>query len=183
MRVDLCLCAEIQPVSSRLRVVVVMHAKEANKPTNTAFLARAMLQGTEIRLRGARGGERIELDDLPDAGVLFPLEEAQEISASNAPPILLVPDGTWPQARSAVRRELMRFPCFKLPEGTARECSMRAHYHPSSVSTFEAIARVVDTVGDHAAADAMMRVFRLMVERTMMTRAGAPIRIPPREDA
>jgi DTW domain-containing protein YfiP len=169
MRVDLCLCSEIVRVSSRVRFVVVMHAKEANKPTNTAFLARSMV-GAEIRLRGVRGGERVSLDDLPDAGVLFPLKEALEMDSTNVPPILIVPDGTWPQARSVVRRELMRFPSFRLPAGGARECSIRTHYDPTSLSTFEAIARAMDAAGDHASAEAMMRVFRLMVERTMIAR-------------
>jgi DTW domain-containing protein YfiP len=146
-----------------------MHAKEAHEPTNTAFLARSMV-GAEIRLRGVRGGERVEVSDLPDAGVLFPLEDAVEIDATNAPPILIVPDGTWPQARSVVRRELMRFPSFRLPAGGARECSIRTHYDPASVSTFEAIARAMDAAGDHTSAESMMRVFRLMVERTMLAR-------------
>lgn len=171
MRADLCLCSEIAPLTARIRFVLVMHAKEANKPTNTGFMVRAMLPSTEIRLRG-RPGKTIDLADLPDAGVLFPLEEAEEISAKSAPPILIVPDGTWPQARSSVRRDMKHHRAFKLPPGAARECLLRTHRDPAAVSTIEAIARVLAIVGDRSVAEEMMRVFRMMVDRTLWIRGN-----------
>ena len=167
MRLDLCLCPEITTLEAKTRFVLIMHAKEANKPTNTGFLVRAMLPSTEIRIRGRR--DRIDLTDLSGAGLLFPLEDAEQLGP-DAPQTILVPDGSWRQARNIVRRDLRTFRALVLPPGPPGELRIRKHKDPSCVSTLEAIARVLAIVESQELADRMLRVFRMMVDRTLWIR-------------
>jgi DTW domain-containing protein len=168
MRVDLCLCAELETLETKTRFVLAMHTREANKPTNSGFLVKAMLPNTEIRIRGLR--ERIDFSDLHDAAVLFPMEDAEEIGSIALPSTIIVPDGTWPQARSSMRRELMGFRRVKLPPGPPAEFRLRTHAHADSLSTFEAIARLLGIVEGRELEERLMHVFRIMVERTMRVR-------------
>lgn len=172
MRTDLCLCAEIVPLMAKTRLVVVMHAKEANKPTNTAHLVKAMLPATEIRIRGRRDREAVDLGDLAGAAVLFPLEDAEDLTPAEAPETLIVPDGSWSQARALVRRELMGYRHVRLPPGPPAELRLRAHRDPGSLSTLEAVARALAVLGERETSEEMMRVFRIMVERVLASRGG-----------
>jgi DTW domain-containing protein len=171
MRADLCLCAKIEQMQVDLRFVLVMHTREANKPTNTGFLVRALLPETEIRIRGLR--ERVDVSDLSEAAVLFPMPGAEELRADAMPRTLIVPDGTWRQARDAVKRELLHHRHVTLPPGEPGQLRIRVATNPHQLSTLEAIARVV-ALRDATKAKTMLRVFRMMVDRTLWIRGDLP---------
>ncbi len=107
--------------------------------------------------------------------MLFPLDDAETIEPStDLSTRLIVPDGSWHQARKVVRRELTGFRTLKLPAGPPGELRIRHHVDPAGVSTLEAIARVLAITGRGEAAAALMRVFRMMVARTLWIRGDIP---------
>lgn len=171
MQVELCLCPEVAPVSTKTRIILVMHYEESYKPTNSGFWVKNLLPATEIRIRGLPD-RPVDASGLEDAKILFPSEEAEVLTRETAPTTLIIPDATWRQARRMVRREpaLKQKPHVMLPPGPPSEFRIRHHQDRASLSTLEAASRALEILGEQHAAQALMRVFRMMVERTLWSR-------------
>ncbi len=177
MHDSLCVCALIPRVETRTRVVLVIHRFEHRKPTNTGRLAIECLPNSEVLVRGRRAQPR----DLfvPVAGtlpvLLFPREDAVPLSRfaeSPRPVTLVVPDGTWRQA-SKVRRRLPGIedvPCVTLPPGEPSTYRLRTEAHAHGLATIEAIARALEILEGPHVREAIERVFRAMVDRTLWAR-------------
>lgn len=172
----LCLCAEITPLALSTRVIVVQHAKEATRTSNSGRLVPIAIEGGAVRLRGARG---VPFDarglDEPGAVLLYPQPGAELLTAGRAT-TLVVPDGNWAQARKLVQREpaLRRLPTVALPPGPPSRYRLRSHPDPERVSTFEAIARAIGVLDGPAAQARLEQVFTLFVERTLYSRGALP---------
>lgn len=158
-----------------------MHKSEIHLTSNTATLARECLTNAEIRVRGTKDGA-LNLDDLEDDHVnlvLFPAGNAEVLDAHYLEKLkgkkvrLIVPDGTWSQAKKAVKREklLHKFPKVKLSPGPLSLYHLRKEPTPESVCTFEAIARALGIFhGDEIQKD-LEKVLTLMVERTLWSKS------------
>ncbi|NUM88800.1 MAG: DTW domain-containing protein [Bdellovibrionales bacterium] len=186
MHAELCLCAEIPRVGTRARVVLVMHATEEKKPSNTGRLAHLCLPNSEIRLRGERGAP-LRLDGLVDPEhetlLLRLAPESAELTPGlvaglQRPVRLLVPDGTWSQASSTgarLARDLPGLRQVKLSVGERPSLyRLRAEHHPDGMSTFEAIARALEVLEGPGVRAPLERIFRVMVERVLWTRGKLP---------
>lgn len=195
LRADICVCADIPRVVTRTRVVLVMHAAEASKPSNTGRLAHLCLPNSEIRLRGERG-EPLSLTGLVDGEyetLLLRLSpESVELNTEfvaglRRPVRLLVPDGTWSQASSAGARLARALPGVRQVRlttgGRPSTYRLRTEHHPDGMATFEAIQRALEVLEGGAAADParvaavrepMERIFRIMVDRVLWTRGKLP---------
>ncbi|MGZ3694642.1 MAG: DTW domain-containing protein, partial [Bdellovibrionota bacterium] len=122
LHLELCICALMPSFDLRTRVVLLMHAQEADKPTNTGRLAHNCLTNSEIRLRGLRDGTPLSLEGLVDDShetwmlYLSPSSEdlTPELVARCEKPVrLLVPDGTWSQASSLGAKLVKTLPGIK----------------------------------------------------------------------
>jgi DTW domain-containing protein YfiP len=181
----LCLCAELPRLEPRARVVVVMHHVELRKTTNTGRLAVRMLEGAELRVRGER--EASERRPLPVGKrlVLYPSDDAVELQPSlvapGAPVVLLAPDGTWTQARRALRRDpdLSGAIPVTLPAGPPSQYGLRRHPREGGLSTLEAIARALAILETPTIAEAMLSVFDEFVRRSLAIRASGKGGEPP----
>ncbi len=163
------------------RVLMLMHVREVTLPTNTARLAVRALPDSEIRLRGGLD-QRLNTDGfaLPERQslLLYPSDEAQELNAEtlarfNGKPItLIVPDGSWRQARKVAVREpsLHGIPQVKLPAGPPSRYRLRKEPNEQSVSTFEAIARALGVIEGAYAQRLLEDLFDMRVERTLWSR-------------
>jgi DTW domain-containing protein YfiP len=183
MHGTLCICALIPRIETRTRLVLVIHRYEERKPTNTGQLAVAALANSEVVVRGHEGEPSVPLA-LPPGGqpvFLFPDEDAlpiAELACGTAPVTLIVPDGTWRQARKVRSRVpgLRDVPCVSLPAGGAPSAyRLRVDAHPHGLATIEAIARAFGVLeGDRGASvqTALEGVFQTMVERTLWARGG-----------
>lgn len=180
MHTALCICDELTLRPTRTRVALVMHHREVKKSTNTGRLALLMLENSVCFVRG-RAEEPADLSELGDPSrrnfVLFPREDAVELTpglvASDPRPVtLIVPDGTWGQARRAVRREpALRAATAVLPpdDGPTRY-RLRDEPIEGGLGTAEAIARALGVLEGAEVRRELERVFDLMVERTLDTR-------------
>lgn len=191
MHLGLCICEALRSIHThtRTRITILMHVSEAHKPTSTGHLASLVLSNAEVRLRGLPH-VATRLDDVATnarrAGaesyrpiVLFParnaipLEEARR-NIRGAQINLIVPEGTWRQARKVLTREpeLTEVPVVRLPANTPpSQYGLRRNVRDSGhLCTLEAIAVALACLGEQAAASALLDALRLMVDRVRRSR-------------
>ena len=177
MHGSLCVCALIPTLTTRTRLLLVIHRVEARKPTNTGQLAAHCLVNSEIVVRGheARPTPRFVAEPGSQPVFLFPHVDAvplDEFARSEHPVTLIVPDGTWRQA-SKVRARVPGFrevPCVSLPLEAPSTYRLRSEAHEHGLSTIEAIARAMGILEGAPVRAAIEHVFRAMVERTLWSR-------------
>jgi DTW domain-containing protein YfiP len=190
MHATLCICSLVPQLATRTRLALVVHHREARKPTNTGQLAARCLARSAIAIVGERdqpggptGDGAVELpsvDGDAQAVVLFPGDDAVPIARyaeAGRPIVLVVPDGTWRQASKLRRRVpgLAALPCVSIPETGATEYRLRAEHRVGGLATFEAIARalrILEADAGPAIEAAMTAVFRVMVDRTLWLRGA-----------
>jgi DTW domain-containing protein YfiP len=186
MHRSLCICALLPRIATRTRVVVVLHQLEASKPTNTGALAAKCLENSVVVYRGRAPGSGAAdpLDDQlspllqpsieGDPLLLYPHPSATPLAAWRAavrPITLIVPDGTWPQTVRTCRRLRARteLPCVSLPAPETAVDRLRDSARPDRLATLEAVALALGILEGPAVRDALMRVYRIMTERTLWT--------------
>jgi DTW domain-containing protein len=183
MHSSLCVCPLLPALETRTRIMLVIHRAEDRKPTNTGRLALLTMKNSAVVVRG-RAEERddtITLDASTRPLFLFPHEDAvplrtvATVPGDDRPVTLVVPDGNWRQA-SKVRNRVagMRdVPCVSLPVGAPSIYRLRSEAHAFGLATIEAIARALRVLeGDRGVEveEALLHVFRAMVERTLWSR-------------
>ncbi len=184
MHATLCICALTPQLATRTRLALVVHHREADKPTNTGKLAARCLARSSVTVYGERGQPTVmpgfPADEQPV--LLYPGDEAvpiAELVGAVRPIVLVVPDGTWRQAGKLRRHlpELAALPCVRLPDTGGTQYRLRAEQRAGNLSTFEAIARalcILEGEAGPAVEAAMMAVFRVMVDRTLWFRGAIP---------
>ncbi len=189
MHAPLCICAELPQVATHSRLILLLHYREARKPTNTGLLAAACLPRTTTFELG-QGSAAQHAQPRPDFGqliapheqamLLFPADDAVPIdawvaAAQPVAPVLIVPDGNWRQASKMRGRlpGLAALPCVTLPTAAPTAYRLRAEPKSGGLATLEAIAHALlhlEQSNGPAVADALLKVFQLMVERTLWLR-------------
>lgn len=180
MHEELCICSLIPSLPTETKLVLLMHAQERHKPSNTGRLAHYCLPHSEIRYRGLKEGPPLSyeglIDDEHETWMLYLSPQSVEISEALAqkkkPVRLLVPDGNWSQASrtgAKISRELP-VKCVYLKADVPSEYRLRTEHHPDGMATFEAIARAMGVIEGVAVREEMEKIFRVMVERVLWTR-------------
>jgi tRNA pseudouridine65 synthase len=157
-----------------------MHYREAVKPTATGPVALACLPNSESHLHGLTQAP-LDLMSLDEGGrrvfVLFPAEGARTLDRAlkaedDRPITLVVPDGSWPQARRIPRRVrgLAGLECVGLPVGAPSAWGVRRQTMHGGLSTFEAIARAIGALESVEAQHRMEAVFERIVRITLASR-------------
>ncbi len=173
LRIADCVCAIAPRLSITTRVIVVIHAKEWRRSSNTGYLARLALETGEVRLHGLRN-EIIDSSGI-DAGspatlALYPGRGALPLTADllsklPRPLTLLVPDGNWMQAKNMMRRVPM-LACaqpVRLDGPSLGLACLRRNAYPDRMSTFEAIAQALGIIENQTTADTMLDFFQRVV--------------------
>src|SRR3954471_14159231 len=123
MHLSLCICALLPRITTRTRVVLVLHQLEAKKSTNTGVLAARCLENSVAVYRGRAPGVNTadplddQLSNESDPLLLYPHASATPLGAwsgATKPITLIIPDGNWQQA-SRTRRLRAQKPRFILP--------------------------------------------------------------------
>lgn len=178
MHETLCLCEALPRLSTETRVEVWQHALELERPTNTGRLLALILPSCRLRpFGGPRGAPpEVELDPERRTYLLFPAPDAVVLTAELAhqdprPLTLVVPDGTWTQAKRGVRTLQAGLPALRLPDGRPTQFALRSPRRDlDRLSTLEAVARALGIIEGHPVEAALLAAQRLMVERTLFTR-------------
>jgi len=174
-----CICAEIPKVEARTGVLVLRHALEERKSTNTARIARLALP--DVKIVDYDAGRPPDVDALVEAHapawLLYPGREGQV--PEGRPSHIVVLDGTWVQARKMLHKHpsLLRLPRLSLATPPAEMRRLRSTPIAGARSTLEAIADALRVVEGDAIADPLHALHALYVERVLtargMWRAGA----------
>lgn len=178
-----CLCALLTAEAVRTRVVVLLPVAESRKPTNTGRLLPLLLQGAELRVRGQQGapldasglvdpGRRLLLLDAASAVTL----DAELVAADPRPATLVVPDGTWRQARRLMNgtRALDSAQRVSIALGGPTRYRLRNPRGPEKLSTMEAVARALGVLEGPAVEARLLEVFEEFVARTLRIRGTGP---------
>ncbi|MCP4872634.1 MAG: DTW domain-containing protein [Proteobacteria bacterium] len=178
MHTERCICDHIPSVASRANWVVVQHRSEGHKTTNTGRLAALGIADAQVATFHSRIGP---LDPPPTitapAWVLFPSDDAvgPETLPTDGPVTLVVPDGTWPQARKIARVDALRdLPRVGLPPEAMARWSLRDESRPGGMSTLDAVCWLLRAVDGAAVAEPLEALARTMFERTVASRGIRP---------
>ena len=168
----LCVCDELPRLPCPVEVVLVRHAKEDFSQSNTGALVHRLLERSRL-MRYARGEQPFDGAALvaPGAHVLFPRPGAPVLSPALADEVrsLIVFDAKWRQARRMSTRieEVRTLPFVALPAGTTPRWVLRRPREPGHVSTIEAVANALQSLGHADCAAEMWRVLEHVMPRML----------------
>ena len=176
----LCICDSIPRLDFKTRVCLIVHVNELKRSSNTGRLALRALVNSEMRVRGETR-EPLDLSDLLTdryrTFLFYPSVDAVELDhelvAQDGRPIqLLVPDGTWRQARKvhSRHRELKDVPRVKISAPDISKFHLRAQHRPEGMATLQAIAHALGVIEGDLVKAQLMKLYDAKVERTMLGR-------------
>ena len=162
-----CLCEHVRRVSSKTRICLLQHPKERRVAKNTAVLVKLCLERTVLISQFKPDLALVKL--LPtfgNVGVLMPTPDSTLLTPDLGLDTLIIPDGTWSQARTILRDAtlLNELPRYHLPPGPPSNYRVRKPPSDRHVSTIEATVRSLRTLeeGDYSE---LLDLFDVMVER------------------
>ena len=150
LRPDLCYCRHVIRRPTSVQVVLVTHASEDRRNSNTGRLLEMALDGCRVMRLGAKEF-RADLASLKDDSrfplLLYPEASAPVLSAEFAREIkkpirLIVPDGTWSQAKRIAHNhpEFFGMTRISLPPQPPSRYRLRRRGKSGGVCTAEAVA-------------------------------------------
>lgn len=179
--VTFCVCADLRPVPSATRVVLLQHPREARLAICSAWLTRLALENAELH-RGVRFEDHPRVREVaatPGAALLFPGEGSVPADAVPVPPpLLVVIDGTWLQAERMLRDNpsLAALPRVGLVhDRESGYAGLRREPAAGHLSTIEAVALALGALERDPArfapmGEAFRRAVRLQLECTRTRR-------------
>ncbi|HEP1896894.1 MAG: tRNA-uridine aminocarboxypropyltransferase [Kluyvera cryocrescens] len=166
-----CLCETIVPHPAKSRFCLVMFDTEPMKPSNTGRLIADILPQTDAFQwsRTEPPEALLELVKNPDYQpmVVFPSSyagpERQVLSAppSGKPPLFIMLDGTWPEARKMFRKSpwLDGLPLISVDLSRVSAYSLREVHAEGQYCTAEVAIALLDLANDTGAATALSQHF------------------------
>jgi DTW domain-containing protein YfiP len=176
----LCLCAAVPRIELNTKICLVIHRREMTRSSNTGLLALRALVNSEMRIRG-EGREMLDLKDLLTPQyrtfLFYPSDDAveldKELVAQDRRPIqLIVPDGTWRQARKIHSRhhELNDVQRVKISTPNNSVFQLRAQSRPEGMATLQAIAHGLGVIEGVLVGAQLMKLYQAKIERTLIGR-------------
>jgi DTW domain-containing protein len=175
-----CLCDVVPRIELRTKVCLVIHHRELSRSSNTGLLALRALVNSEMRIRG-EGREALDLKDLITfqyrTFLFYPSGDAAELDEAlvmqeSTPIQLLVPDGTWRQARKIHSRhlELRNLPRVKISKPNNSTFQLRAQSRPERMATLQAIAQGLGIIEGDLVRAQLMKLYYAKIDRTLKAR-------------
>lgn len=185
LHIPLCVCPLMPRVELPVEFILVQHAVEIDRPTNTGRMVMGMLPNSRLITYAARG---VPLDESPlrepDTRYLlmFPRSGARVLSPEAVEPApfrrtaLVMLDGSWAQASHMARRITSLWPmtCVRLPEGPPGAWAIRRPLKPEQLCTLEAAIRAVAVLGRTDEAARMQEILALIESRMLHMRGVLP---------
>ena len=179
-----CICNSTSAITTKTKVIVIMHVFELKKPSNSARLLPVCLENAEILVRGEKDRPmRTEVleDSERELWVLFPSEDSvpltpELVAETHKPITLVVPDGTWPQARRIPNRvqALKNAKRVRLAEAAPATMRLRHHPDPLRMSTAEAAARALAIIEGPEAGKHVQDTFHKFATKLLEARGVLP---------
>jgi DTW domain-containing protein YfiP len=182
-----CFCAHLRSVTTSTAVDLIVHYRETSRASNTAHLADLTLPRARVHPRGLLGRP------LDAAAVLLPGHQplylypspgarlldagfVESLRRRDARPLqLIVPDGSWSQAKTVRGREAAfgGLPQVRL-QGHRSRYRLRRAPREDGLSTYEAVAHAISIVEGPERAAPLFENFEVMVEQHLKSRGLIP---------
>jgi DTW domain-containing protein YfiP len=164
----------------KTRVTLIIHHRELSRNSNTGLLALKALVNGVIRVRGEERAA-LDLQDLLNPEyrtfLFFPCADAVEldealVSREDRPIQLIVPDGTWRQAKKILYRhpELKELPRVKISTPQNSIFWLRAQSRPERMATLPAIAYALGVIEGRPVQAQLMKLYDAKIERALAGR-------------
>jgi len=171
----LCYCALLPRIDTDTSVSIIVHRSEICRATATAGTAHLCLPNSRVFPYG-RAEESFDIGALLSAPgsalYLFPEPHAEVLDAaliaSLAPPIhLIVPDGSWAQAKRIRRRvpALFAMRIAQLPPQEKSRYQLRNAREEHQLCTLEAIAAALGIIEGPEIQQGLLHALEIQVER------------------
>jgi DTW domain-containing protein YfiP len=162
------------------KICLVIHRRELKRSSNTGLLAVRALVNSELRIRG-EGRETLDLKDLLTPWyrtfLFYPSDDAVEldkelVAQARTPIQLIVPDGTWRQARKIHSRhhELKDVQRVRISTPNSPAFQLRAQSRPEGMATLQAIAHGLGVIEGDWVGTQLMKLYHAKIERTLTGR-------------
>jgi DTW domain-containing protein YfiP len=169
----LCICRLWPPLEAAIDISIVMPKSEARSASNTARLLALWLPRAELGVCGDRDSEvrPAALVERPQSAILFPGANHDEALPGSVQH-LIVPDGTWSQARRIERRWFAPYalPRVHLADGWPSAYQLRRG--GTGLCTFEATAVALGLLADVSLAQTLLRRFAEWARRAHWLKLG-----------
>jgi DTW domain-containing protein YfiP len=195
-----CYCADLKPVASRPRIVILMHPLEARHPVGTGRMAHRSLSNSHLWVgkEFGEGSELIQLlrDPVVQPLLLFPGPKSLDLSKlsseqkdallnSKREPVIIVLDATWSLAKKMLRLspELQRIQRVSFAADSRSRFLVRKQPQPECLSSLEAIHRVLTIVDEtnSRSYDGMLEAFEKMVAKQIAYGKATALQVPVSE--
>ena len=175
----LCPCAQLPRLACQTSWLLLSHAHDAERPSNTSRLLVRCLGGSQRIVYG--GPDRASHPAAPPHLVLHP--DGRPLCAADARPGLrvTVPDGTWSQVRRMLARvvSLRAGELVSVPPPTEPVPFIRREPQPGHVCTFVAVAQALGVLEGAELRDELLAVYRMVAGRQLALRTGSPLELAP----
>jgi len=186
-----CYCDDLRPVTSRPRIVILMHPLEARHPVGTGRLAHRCLENSRLWV-GVGFDDQSELarlvrDPAVNPLLLFPGPESVDLATilpekraqmldPGREPVVIVIDATWSIANKMLRLSpvLQEIPRVSFTPASRSQFLVRRQPRPECLSSLEAIHRVLCLLDEPERYDGMIRVFESMVSKQLAFTRNLP---------
>ncbi len=160
-----CLCADDAPVSLPCAVDVLMHRREAMRPTSTGNWIRRLVPESRLHLVGAEGPPAVSAVRRPGrtVWVLHPFGEPLGEGPVPADVQIVLVDGSWKQASTMLRAMTGWGRTVRLPMNGESRYWLRAKQDGERFSTMEALLFFLEAAGWREPADRLRRQFEWQV--------------------
>ena len=176
----LCLCDAVPQIELDTKICLVIHRRELKRTSNTGLLAVRALVNSETRVRG-EGREALNLEDLLTPQyrtfLFYPSDDAVELDKElvvqeQRPIQLIVPDGTWRQARKIHSRQQELKDVQRVKIGTPNDPAfqLRTQTRPEGMATLQAIAHGLGVIEGNLVGAQLIKLYHAKIERTLMGR-------------
>ena len=169
----LCVCAHAPRVATRTPLLLVIHAHERGRTSNTARLLALAIRGTTLVGHGGLHSPPDLASCVPSGAtpvVLFPGHGARTLTpefVADLPttPALVVPDGNWRQAGKMIKRLPLLTAAMKvsLPARVFAGHALRRNRPGHRMSTFEAVTQALAILEGEAVAERLLDFYRRAV--------------------
>lgn len=171
-----CFCESIPHIDNATRILVIRHALENHKSTNTARIARLALERMEILDWDSRNPPDALAWVRSHGNVWLAYPGSTTADCAHArPDAVLILDGTWRQVRKLLRTHPWMFllPRLSLPGPTHEGRRLRVSPLAEGRSTIEAIAAALSVLEGPEKGAPLEALHDVMVEQVLSAR-GMP---------
>jgi DTW domain-containing protein len=182
LRHVICLCNEIPNLKTNTFISLIVHQKEFYLPSTTSYYTQlALPKSCEILIRGKKDQPLILEKDLEFKGlpiILFPDEDSEIldhkwVENNPGPYHLIVPDGTWSQAKKVTKREAFLKDIKRVKLKNNKDSKYKLRHAPATdkLCTLESIIMALRFLErENIVADKLNTFFDLVVERHLISR-------------